>query len=225
MTHTEKVHVFFGLVAVVTGALALWSIHHPESRTRFAWPILAFLIGFFLFIPVEAQTRTYEELGWWETLRSVVPQQPSTWLSDWFRYLTHWHVIQHKVGSFLLMVVGVVEFQRARGRLAGTGWAWIFPVLLMGVALSFGVHGGTAEHLPNRVEQIHHRVMGAAFAVAAVSLLLVRTGRLQAPFWRQLWAILVVVVGLDVALLYRLTPSERQSSEEHHHASADPGMR
>jgi cytochrome bd-type quinol oxidase subunit 2 len=133
--------------------------------------------------------------------------------------------VQHKIGSFLMMVVGVVEFSRANGRLRAQGWAWIFPTLLMGIAVSFGIHGGSVEHLPNRVEQVHHRVLGIAFAVAAVSLLLVRTGRLHGTFWQALWAMLVLVVGLDIALFYRLSPSERQTSEEHHHASVDPGMR
>jgi hypothetical protein len=225
MTHTEKVHVIFGLVGALTGFLALWSSYHPESRARFLWPILAFLIGLFLFIPVEAQTRTYQDMGWWETLRSVVPQHPATWVSDWFRYLTHWHVVQHKVGSFLMMVAGGVELGRARGRLTAPEWAWIFPALLMGIAIAFGLHGGSAEHLPYQTEQLHHQVLGVAFAVAAVSLLLVRTGRLRGPAWQGLWAILVMAVGLDIAFFYRLTPVERGTMEGHHHASADPGMR
>lgn len=225
MTHTEKVHVIFGLVAVVTGLFGLWASLFPESRARLVWPVLAFLVGFFLFIPVEAQTRTYQELGWWETLRSFIPEHPATWPQDWLRYLNHWHVVQHKVGSLLMMIAGAVEFGRARGRLTTPGWAWVFPGLLMGVALAFGLHGGSAEHLPNRTEQVHHQILGAAFAIAAVSLLLTRTGRLRHPFWKGLWAILVLVVGLDIAFFYRLTPSERITTEEHHHASADPGMR
>jgi hypothetical protein len=67
--------------------------------------------------------------------------------------------------------------------------------------------------------------MGVAFAIAAATLLLVRTGRLRSPFWQGLWAILVTVVGLEIALFYRLTPTERTTTEEHHHASVDPGMR
>lgn len=225
MTHTERVHVLFGLVGAIIGLLALWSSYHPQSRARFVWPILAFLVGFFLFIPVEAQTRTYQDVGWWETLRSFVPQHPGTWVNDWLTYLPQRHVVQHKVGSLLMMAAGVIEWSRARSRLGAPGWAWVFPALLLGVAVAFGMHGATAEHLPNRTEHLHHKVMGAAFAVAAVSLLLVRTGRLHSPFWQGLWAILVLVVGLDIALFYRLTPTERKNTEEHHHASADPGMR
>src|SRR5512147_1808344 len=116
MTHTEKVHVIFGLVGAVIGLLGLWSSYHPDSRARFGWPILASLVGLFLFIPVEAQTRTYQELGWGETLRSFVQEHPATWVHDWFHYLPHWHVVQHKVGSFLMMVAGVVEFRRSGGR-------------------------------------------------------------------------------------------------------------
>lgn len=226
MTHTEKVHVIFGAIAALVGLLGLWSTWRPDSRARYAWPVLTFLIGFFLFIPVEAQTRTYQPLGWWETLGSFVPEHPETWLSDWPRYLTHRHVIQHKVGSFLVMLCGAVELARARGRLSAPAWGWLFPSLMLAVALAFGLHGGSAEHLPNRVEQLHHQVLGVLLTVAAISVFLVRAGRLQGVFWRGAWAGLVLVVGLDIALLYRLSPAERNASAEgHHHESTGPGMR
>jgi hypothetical protein len=225
MTHTEKVHVLLGLAGAVAGALAVWSTWRPESRARLVWPALAFLIGFFLFIPVEAQSRTYQDVGWWDTLVSAVPEHPGDWLRDWFRYLPQWHVVQHKVGSCFMMLVGVIEFRRARGRLTGPAWGWALPLLLSGIAIAFGVHGGTTEHLSHRTEQIHHRIFGLAFAVAAVSLVLVRTGRLHGRWWEGLWAILVLVVGLDIAFFYRLTPAERGMPEEHRHAGADTGMR
>jgi hypothetical protein len=189
------------------------------------WPALAFLIGFFLFIPVEAGSRTYQDVGWWDTLRSAVPQHPGSWLRDWAHYLSERHVIQHKVGSFCMMVVGVIEFCRARGRLAGAAWGWALPLLLGSIAVAFGVHGGNAEHLPHRTEQIHHHIFGVAFGLAVVSLLLVRAGRLQGPWWRSLWAILVLLVGLDITFFYRLSPAERSMPEEQHHAGAGTGMR
>lgn len=224
MTHTEKVHVIFGIVAAVVGLLALWETYRPTSAARLVWPVLTFLIGLCLFIPVEAQTRTYREVGWWETLLSVVPQHPLTWVRDWLRYLPQRHVIQHKLGALCIMGVGLIELFRARGRLAGPAGRWALPALLLGTGIAFGVHGGTAAHLSHRTEQLHHHVLGVALTMAAASLALVRTGRVRGRGWEGAWAGLVLAVGLDIALFYRLTSAER-ITEVYHHESADPGMR
>jgi uncharacterized membrane protein len=224
MTHTEKIHVIFGILAAITGALALWSVYRPASRLRLVWPIIAFLIGLFLFIPVEAQTRTYQEVGWWDAFLSVVPQHPARWASDWFHFLPQRHVVQHKVGSLLMMSIGVIEFRRAQGRLSGKTWGLALPVVLLGIAIAFGIHGGTAAHLSHRTEQVHHHLLGVAFAVAAIALALVRTGRVSGRPWDGFWAALILAVGIDIAIFYRLTPAER-GPEAHHHESAGPGMR
>ncbi len=222
MTHTEKAHVILGLLAALAGALGLWGTYRPASPARPAWPVMTFLIGLVLFLPVEAQTRTYQEVGWWETLGSVVPQHPGSWIRDWFQYLGHWHVVQHKVGSFLMMVAGVIEFQRGRGRLAGGAYGLVFPSLMLGVGLAFGVHGGSSEHLPNRTEQVHHHLLGAALGIAALSLALVRAGRLRHRAWQGVWAALVLAIGIDIGLFYRLTPADRAPAA-HHHEAAEHG--
>jgi len=223
MTHTEKVHVVFGVVAAITGAFALWHALRQSSRARFVWPALAVLIGVCLFIPVEAQTRTYDEVGWWDTLLSLVPEQPEHWIGNWFATLAAWHAVQHKIGGLLIMTVGVVEWQRARGRLATSRWGYVLPVLLVAIGLTFGVHGGTAAHLPYRSEQIHHRILGVAFVLAGLVQALVESRRLTGA-WRGAWALLVLLVGLDIAFFYRLDPREFQPGR-HHHQSAGSGMR
>lgn len=224
MTHTEKVHIIFGLMAACIGFFALWGTAVPGSRARLVWPALTFLVGFFLFIPVEAQTRTYQPVGWGATLLSAVPDNAEYWLDNWFRYLRERHVLQHKVGGLLIMAAGIIEYARARGRLQRGRWEAALPVLLLGIGIAFGVHGGSAEHLPNLTEQRHHQVFGLLFAAAAVTLGLARTKHLRRPAWHLVWAVLVLVVGLDIALLYRLTPAERAIGG-HHHASTGSGMR
>lgn len=224
MTHTEKVHVIFGLVAAVSGALALWQALRPPSRAGQVWPVLAFLLGLFLFIPVESQSRTYQEVGWYDALLSAVPQHPATWLRDWFHYLPQRHVIQHKLGALFLMALGIVELLRARGRLAGSAGNLMLPFLLLAVGMSFGIHGGTRMHLTHLTEQVNHHLLGVALVTGGVTLALARTGRVQGRLWEGAWPVLVLLVGLILALSYRLTPSER-SLEAHHHAGTDPGLR
>ena len=224
MTHTEKVHVVFGFVAAAIGVLSLWQVFHPRSRAGLAWPVLAFLLGFFLFIPVESQSRTYQEVGWSDALLSAVPQHPGTWVRDWFHYLPQRHVIQHKLGAMLLMIVGVLELLRERGRLAGPAWGLMLPILLLAVGLAFGIHGGTAVHLTHVTEQFEHHLLGGSLAAGAVTLALVRTGRVQGRLWEGTWSVLVLLIGLILGLSYRLTPAER-SQEVHRHASTGTGLR
>jgi hypothetical protein len=222
MTHTEKVHVIFGMLLVVIGCLALWDLFRPGSRSGIVWPILTFLIGFCLFIPVESQSRTYQVVGWSDTLLSPVPEHPTTWLRDWFHYLPQAHVIQHKIGAFCLMAAGMVETLRFRGRLLAGNL--IFPFLLLAVALSFGIHGGTAAHLSHPTEHRTHQVLGLAFGIGAVTLALARIRRIRGWFWEGFWAALVIVVGVILVASYRLSPTER-SREAHRHESIDPGLR
>jgi hypothetical protein len=223
MTHTEKVHVVFGILSAIVGGLALWHLLRPRSRAGLVWPVLVFLIGLILFIPVEAQSRTYQAVPWSDVLLSAVPQHPSTWLGDWLHYLTQRHVVQHKIGGLCLTLAGLVEFLRIRGRLAPR-WSLLFPALLLGAALSFGIHGGTAMHLSHHTEQLSHKVLGVLLGTGAVTLALVRSGRIHGRLWEGVWAALVLCLGIGIAVSYRLTPLER-SQEVHHHESASPRLR
>lgn len=223
MTHTEKVHVVFGILTALTGALALWHIHRPRSRVGQLWPVFPLIIGLCLFVPVEAQTRTYLEVGWWGTILSVVPEYPQDWLDNWFAKLSSWHAVQHKAGALMIMIVGVVEWLRIRGRLTKSGWRFVLPILLVAIGVAFGVHGGGPEHLPFRTEQIQHQVLGVGFALAGLIQVLVEAGRLTGG-WRRAWATLVLIVGFNITFLYRIEPNDVQAGG-HQHASVDSRLR
>lgn len=207
MTHTEKVHVLFGALMALMGASAAWAYRHPRSPIRFVWPVSAFLLGFFMFVPVERQTRTYVDVGWWDTFRSAFPAnvvELRDFASAWIAKLAMFHVLEHKVVGLLGMVAGVVEFQRARGTLGETGWRWALPIALIGVGLALGLHGGNAEHLPHHVEVVHHRIMGGCFVAGGALLGLVEVGALRADPWRAMWTVLLMVAGVDLVLFYRI---------------------
>lgn len=223
MIHTEKVHVMFGLLAALGGACALRATFRPTSPTRLVWPVIAVVVGVVLFIPVEGHTLTYQEVGWWDTIRSMIPTDRANWIPNWIATLSVRHVLQHKIGGLCIIVMGAVEFLRGMGWLSRTGWGAVLPVMLAGAGLAFGIHGGSAEHLPTRGEQLHHWVFGAAFVAAGLSLGLARSGRLSGRMWLGAWAVLVMLVGLQIALLYRVEPPT--GTEEHQHEGTGSGQR
>jgi hypothetical protein len=204
LRYTEQVHVLFGTAMAATGAIAWWSERHPESPARRIWPVLSFLIGIFVFLPVDVGTGTYNHEGPWDTFLSVVPDSAAFWVQRWIRPLGQLHVIQHKATGVFAMVLGVIEYGRASGRLTSVRWAWVMPAALIAIGLALGVHGGSAKHLPSHVEQLHHWILGVGLGGSGVVLLLAQQGRLKAPAWRSLWTVALVILGLDLAFFYRI---------------------
>lgn len=206
MTHTERVHVLFGAGVVLMALLAIRAEWRPTGPAAIAWPSLALTIGFLLFIPVEAQTRTYAVLGWADVLRTLVPDHPARWIEDWLATARATHALQHKVGALAAMVAGAAELARARGALIHPRWRYVLPASLLVVAASFGIHGGTAHHLPFAMEQRQHHFMGAGFALGGLSAGLHRAGILPHRGWALVWPTLALLAGLGLVLFYRLPP-------------------
>ena len=80
------------------------------------------------------------------------------------------------------------------------------------------------EHLPTRTEQLHHWLLGGVLTTGGITLGLARANVLRGRGWHALWAAGVFVVGLDIALFYRLQPTP-PSAEAHQHESPGPRMR
>jgi hypothetical protein len=200
MTHTEHVHLLFGIGLALTGALWLGSQLPGARRLRYVWPLVLFAVGFFLVISTETQERTYVPVGAWDTFLSVFPNSPDVWLAS----VQKFHVIQHKLTGVFAMVAAVIEESRACGRLTAPRWRWALPVLTIAAGLAIGIHGGTHQHLPRLVERAHHWILGGALVLGGV-VQLVATGRPPAnPIWLRVLPALVMLAGLDLALLYRL---------------------
>jgi hypothetical protein len=206
MTHTERVHVLFGAGLVLMALLAIQAERRPGGMAAAAWPGLAVVIGLLLFVPVEAQTRTYAVLGWMDVLRTLVPDRPAHWLGDWLVTAHATHALQHKVGAAAAMLAGGVELGRARGALPHPGWRHVLPACLLVVAASFGLHGGTSHHLPFAMEQRQHHVMGVSFAAGGLSVGLHRAGILPQRGWALVWPVLALLAGVGLVLFYRLPP-------------------
>ncbi|HEY9507008.1 MAG TPA: hypothetical protein VIQ27_13625 [Gemmatimonadales bacterium] len=206
MTHTERVHVLFGAGLILMALLAIAADRRPGGIASAAWAGLAFVIGLLLFVPVEANTRTYTLLGWMDVLRTVVPDHPAHWVGDWFVKARATHVLQHKIAGVAAMLAASVELVRARGALSHPRWRYVLPACLLTVAASLGLHGGTSHHLPFAMEQREHHVMGTGFALGGLSLGLHRAGILPHRRWALVWPVLALLAGIGLVLFYRLPP-------------------
>jgi hypothetical protein len=75
----------------------------------------------------------------------------------------------------------------------------------MAAGFAIGVHGGTHQHLPRVSEQVHHWVLGAALVPGGI-VHAVAIGHVPERLaWQRVLPTLVLVAGLDLALLYRLS--------------------
>lgn len=201
MTHTEHVHLLFGIGLAMTGVLWLGAHAYPTGPLRYVWPLLLFAVGLFLVIPTETQERTYVQVDAWDTFLSVFPDS----LSVWLRTVQQVHVIQHKAAGVCAMLAGGIEGSRALGWFSAPQWRWALPLLTIAAGLAIGVHGGTHQHLPRLVEQAHHWIMGGAFVLGgAVQAMAIRQVPAR-PIWQRVLPAFVLVAGLDLALFYRLS--------------------
>jgi hypothetical protein len=200
VTHTEVAHVLFGLGVAVVAVGALRAFHKPTSVARFVWPVATIIVGIFLFIPVERQTCTYSPYEWFDTVLSAFPDD----LSEWSAMLSKLHVVQHKIGGLLSVIIGAIELGRSAGRLSRPVWGRLLPYFSIAIGLAIGIHGGTHVHLPFAVEQLHHWIFGFCFVGGGVILAIHQAGLLRSTRWRDSWALLLLLAGIDLMVFYRL---------------------
>jgi copper resistance protein D len=117
-------------------------------------------------------------------------------------------VLQHKTFAVLLLTLGIIEWQRARGVLTSAWSGWVFPVLAIGgsVLLLFHSHGAGmhgADHLERmaRIQSEH-----LSYSLAGIGVALTRTLSEIETHWRKVfsktWPALMIVLGI-LLMLYR----------------------
>jgi len=201
MTHSEIVHVYYGLGSVTLGLSAAWAWRHDRGVARYAWPVLLLLAGASLLLPVETGERRYQIVGWWVTLRSVLPWS----FSEWLDYARRFHVIQHKTAGLLILTTGAAELWLLQTAQPPPWVRQVTPLCSVLTGIVLGIHGGTHTHLPAVRETVHHWILAAGLVPGGIVLGLYRAGRLQSAWWKNALAIALVIIGLEWALFYRLS--------------------
>jgi hypothetical protein len=170
---------FAGIFILAQGRLAKrWPL------VRYAWPMCFLAAGLFLLIFSDTE---------------IWPFGPQT---PWYALTHNAEDLQHKIFAVILLAVGYVEFQRARGRLTAPWAAWFFPVVggAGAILLLFHVHGGDmqAPHAMESMEhiQMQHRWFAATGFGIAIANGLAETPQRWQQFFSKIWPTLLIVLGV-----------------------------
>jgi copper resistance protein D len=177
--------ILAGLFILVQGTLAQrWLF------VRYAWPVCFLVSGLFLLVFSDTELWPFGPQGWWYGLT----HNPED--------------LQHKTFAAILLALGIIDVQRARGVLKSAWAGWLFPVLAAfgSVLLLFhehhtGMHG--AEHMSTmaRIQSEHLSFAVTGFGISAFRGLSEVPTRWQMMF-AKLWPLLMIVLGA-LLVLYR----------------------
>jgi hypothetical protein len=183
---SEFNHHLAGLLAVLAGAFTLFQTVSVKrsAAVKYASPMCFLLVGILVLVLSDTELWPFGHREWLEALRN------------------NQEVLQHKTFAVLLLVLGVIEWQRASGVLKAIwGW-WVFPALAIGGSflLLFHQHGG-GMHGPNHIEQMA-RIQSEhlSYAVVGIGIGLTKAlaevkTRLRRGFG-QTWPVLLIVLGV-----------------------------
>jgi len=183
---SEFNHRLAGLFVIVAG-IFIFSEGYLAERwplVRYVWPMCFLGVG--LFVLVFSDTEIWP----------FGPQTP------WYALMHNREDLQHKIFSIILLAIGCVELQRARGRLKAHWANWFFPMagIAGAVLLLFHVHSGDM-HAPHAMETMEHiQKQHRWFAATGLGVALANGLAGTHQKWRQLfkkaWPVLLIVLGV-----------------------------
>ena len=176
---SEFNHHLAGLMVICAGLfiLAEGKVSMRWPLVRYAWPICFFTAGLFVLIFSDTEIWPFG------------PQSP------WYAITHNVEDLQHKTFAIILLALGYVAFQRARGRWKRPWTAWFFPIVGAAGAmlLLFHVHSGDM-HVPQAMATMEHiQKQHRWFAMAGLGIALTN-GLAETPqkwqqFFRTAWPV------------------------------------
>ncbi len=189
---SEFNHHLAGFLVILAGLFLLGegALRQRWPSTRFAWPACFLLCGLFLLV--------FSDTELW-------PFGPQSW---WYGLTHNLEDLQHKTFAVILLTLGTLEIQRARGVLKSAWASWIFPALALfgSVMLLFhehhsGMHGVDHMTVMKRIQAEHLGFAIVGGGVGVVKGLSELRTRWQAVFLKS-WPLLLIILGV---LLMRYT--------------------
>ncbi len=189
---SEFNHHLAGFLVILAGLFLLGEgkLRQRWPLTRFAWPACFLVCGLFLMV--------FSDTELW-------PFGPQSW---WYGLTHNLEDLQHKTFAVILLILGALEIQRARGVLKSAWASWIFPALALfgSVMLLFhehhsGMHGVDHMTVMKRIQAEHLGFAIVGGGVGVVKGLSELRTRWQAVFIKS-WPLLLIILGV---LLMRYT--------------------
>jgi hypothetical protein len=155
---SEFNHHFAGFFVALAGIFLF--CEGPLSRRwpflRFVWPSCFLFSGLFLLVFSDTELWPFGPQSWWYGL-------------------THNHEdLQHKAFAAILLALGILEIQRARGVLRSAWAAWVFPLLACCGSVMLlihehhsGMHGPDHMTLMARIQTQHRSFAATGFGIGA----------------------------------------------------------
>ena len=187
---SEFNHHLAGFFVILAGFFILAEVMLSKrgSFLRFAWPSCFLLSGLFLLV--------FSDTELW-------PFGPQSW---WYGLTHNLEDLQHKTFAVILLALGVIEVQRARGILKSAWVGWLFPVLACcgSVMLLFhqhriGIHGPAHMTTMARIQAEHFKFAATGFSIGFFKGLSEIHTRWQVIF-KKLWSLLMIVLGVLLML-------------------------
>ncbi len=189
---SEFNHHLAGFLVILAGLFLLGegALRQRWPSTRFAWPACFLVCGLFLLV--------FSDTELW-------PFGPQSW---WYGLTHNLEDLQHKTFAVILLTLGALEIQRARGVLKSAWASWMFPALALfgSVMLLFhehhsGMHGVDHMTVMKRIQAEHLGFAIVGGGVGVVKGLSELRTRWQAVFLKS-WPLLLIILGV---LLMRYT--------------------
>ncbi len=181
---SEFNHHLAGFFVLLGGIFVLFQdfLMKRWPSVKYVWPACFLLSGIFVLVWSDTELWPFGHRQWLEALQN------------------NSEVLQHKVFGLLLLGLGVIEWQRARGVLNAAWSNWVFPLVAVGgsVLLLFhqheaGMHGPEHMELMSRIQLQH-----LGYAVLGIGAGLVK-GLAEARTPRrfgEVWPVLLIVLGV-----------------------------
>jgi putative copper resistance protein D len=189
---SEFNHHLAGFLVALAGAFIFFQswLAKRWPAVRYAWPACFLAAGLFLLVWSDAELWPFGPRAWSDALANDA------------------EVLQHKTFAVLLLALGTIEVQRARGVLTAAWSAWVFPVLAIGGAILLlfhehegGMHGPNHEEVMARIQSQHLSFSLVGSGVGLTKGFSELRTRWQGAF-RAAWPLLMILLGI-LLMLYR----------------------
>ena len=183
---SEFNHHLAGFLVALAGVFVLFQ---PDLAKRwplvkYVWPACFLVAGIFVFVWSDTELWPFGHRQWLEALQN------------------NREVLQHKAFAFLLLLLGAVEWQRARGVLQAAWSGLVFPLLAIcgSIMLIFHHHEGgmVGEHHMETMARIRSQHLSYTACGIGIGLTkgLSELGTLRAGVFARLWPSLLLVLGV-----------------------------